>query len=69
MKNEAVVGLNANEMLNALSLLVQTSPSGLWGEALHTSGLFAHLTVTLIEGEVRLTMLYVRSNYQTDRSK
>lgn len=55
LKNEAVVALNITDMLNALNLLIQTSPSSLWGEAMHTSGLFAHIVTTLVEGEVLIS--------------
>lgn len=52
------ITLNQKDMVNALNLLVQSTPSALWGEALHISGLFAHLLHKLIEGEVRcLTIL------------
>ena len=40
-------------MIVSLSLLVQVSPPALWGEAMHTSGLFNHLLMNLVEGEVR----------------
>ncbi|KAF8914040.1 armadillo-type protein [Gymnopilus junonius] len=47
-----IVDVNSKELLQSLGLLVQLAPSGFWGEALHTSGLFAHLLKTLIAGEV-----------------
>ncbi|KAF9476494.1 ARM repeat-containing protein [Pholiota conissans] len=46
-----VIDINSKELLQALNLLVQLAPSTLWGEALHTSGLFSHLLKTLIAGE------------------
>ncbi|PPQ83268.1 hypothetical protein CVT25_004007 [Psilocybe cyanescens] len=46
-----IVELNAKELLQSLSLLVQLAPSDLWGEAMHISGLFPHLLKTLIAGE------------------
>jgi hypothetical protein len=49
-----VLDVNARELLQALNLLVQLSPSGLWGEAMHSSGLFSHLLNTSIAAEVRL---------------
>ena len=44
--------VNARELLQSLNLLVQLSPSGFWGEAMHSSGLFSHLLKTAIAGEV-----------------
>ncbi|KDR83604.1 hypothetical protein GALMADRAFT_219426 [Galerina marginata CBS 339.88] len=55
--NSKIVGVNAKELLQSLGLLVQLSPSDLWGEALHTSGLFAHLLKTLIAGEADTLLL------------
>ncbi|TFK43406.1 armadillo-type protein [Crucibulum laeve] len=49
--------LNLKDMLISLSLLLQIAPSSLWGESLHTSGLFAHLLIKLIEGESDATLL------------
>ncbi|KAF8974448.1 armadillo-type protein [Flammula alnicola] len=46
-----LVEINAKELLQALNLLIQLSSSELWGEPMHTSGLFAHLLKTLIAGE------------------
>ncbi|KAF8165214.1 armadillo-type protein [Crassisporium funariophilum] len=46
-----IVDINAKELIQALNLLVQLSPSRLWGEPMHTSGLFCHLLKTLIAGE------------------
>ncbi|KJA30164.1 hypothetical protein HYPSUDRAFT_125792 [Hypholoma sublateritium FD-334 SS-4] len=46
-----IVDINAKDLLHALELLVQLAPAQLWGEAFHTSGLFAHLFKTLIAGE------------------
>ncbi len=36
----------------ALNLIVSITPSSLWGEALHVSGLFAYLMKILLDGEV-----------------
>ncbi|KAG5648935.1 hypothetical protein DXG03_000284 [Asterophora parasitica] len=57
LKSETVVLLNAADMMRALNLLVQLAPSSLWGEAMHTSGLFAHITKTLIDGEASTLLL------------
>ncbi|KAF9464415.1 armadillo-type protein [Collybia nuda] len=57
LKSEAVTLVNAKDLLLTLNLLVQTSPSGLWGEALHNSGLFAHTLMTLIDGEASTLIL------------
>jgi hypothetical protein len=51
------IPLNVQHMIIALSLLVQVTPSSLWGEALHVSGLFSHLLNTLLENEARLPFL------------
>jgi hypothetical protein len=40
-------------MIIALNILVQVTPSSLWGEAMHVSGLFSYLLETLLENEVR----------------
>ncbi|GLB33947.1 putative ARM repeat-containing protein [Lyophyllum shimeji] len=56
-KNESVVLLNAADMTRALNLLVQMAPSTLWGEALHSSGLFAYILTTLVEGEASTLLL------------
>ncbi|KAF8076536.1 armadillo-type protein [Lyophyllum atratum] len=56
-KNESVIVLNATDMMRALNLVIQTAPSSLWGEAMHTSGLFAHILTTLIDGEASTLLL------------
>jgi hypothetical protein len=40
-------------MLITLNLLVQITPPELWGEAMHVSGLFAHVLKVLIDDTVR----------------
>ncbi|PPR07214.1 hypothetical protein CVT26_012647 [Gymnopilus dilepis] len=52
-----IVDVNAKELLQSLSLLVQLTPPGLWGEAIHASGLFSHLLKTLIAGEADTLLL------------
>lgn len=52
LKSESLSLMNTKDLLITLNLLVQISPSGLWGEAMHNSGLFAHILINLIEGEV-----------------
>ncbi|PPQ99043.1 hypothetical protein CVT24_003603 [Panaeolus cyanescens] len=49
--NNKLVDNNAKGLIGSLSLLVQLSPSALWGEAMHTSGLFPYLLKTLVAGE------------------
>lgn len=44
--------VNMKDMIVALQFMVQLAPSNLWGEPMHTSGLFSHLLLTLIDGEV-----------------
>ncbi|KAG6833896.1 hypothetical protein H0H87_007907 [Tephrocybe sp. NHM501043] len=51
-KSPLTMTTNATEMMRALNLLLQVAPSNLWGEALHTSGLFGYILTTLIEGEI-----------------
>lgn len=53
LRSDAVT-LNLKDMVVALNLVVQITPSSLWGEAMHMSGLFAYLLKTLIDNEVRL---------------
>lgn len=56
-KSRAVAPLNASDMLKTLEILVQTSPSSLWGDALHSSGLFEHILDTLVEEKVPTSLL------------
>lgn len=51
LKSQAVT-VNIKDILIALNLLIQLTPSNLWGEPMHISGLFAHILTTLIDGEV-----------------
>lgn len=51
LKSSAAL-INLKDMVIALEYLVQLAPSSLWGEPMHSSGLFAHLISTLVEGEV-----------------
>ncbi|KAG6911227.1 hypothetical protein DXG01_003094 [Tephrocybe rancida] len=50
-KSPSTMTTNATELMRVLNLLLQVAPSNLWGEALHTSGLFGYIVSTLIEGE------------------
>ena len=45
-------------MVIALNMIVTTTPSNLWGEALHVSGLFAYLLQTLFDSEVLAFILW-----------
>ncbi|KAG6903497.1 hypothetical protein C0995_005520 [Termitomyces sp. Mi166 len=56
-KSDATMTTNATEMMRALNLLLQVAPPNLWGEALHTSGLFGYILTTLIEGEASTILL------------
>ncbi|KAJ7178998.1 armadillo-type protein [Mycena filopes] len=47
----AAVAINLKDMILSLNLLVQIAPSQLWGEAMHTSGLFSVLMKNLLDGE------------------
>ncbi|KAJ7781094.1 armadillo-type protein [Mycena metata] len=47
----AAVAINLKDMLLSLNLLVQLAPAQLWGEAMHTSGLFSVLMKNIVEGE------------------
>lgn len=47
-----LVDINAKDLIQALNLLIQVSTSDMWGEAMHTSGLFSQLLKVLIAGEV-----------------
>ena len=48
------VSANLKHMIGALGLLTQIAPPALWGEALHTSGVFASVWETLEEDKVML---------------
>ena len=50
--SSASVETNLKDMILALNLLVQVAPSSLWGEAMHTSGLFSLLMKNIADGEV-----------------
>ncbi|KAI0660923.1 ARM repeat-containing protein [Cubamyces menziesii] len=54
--NEAV-HTNVKQMTTALCLLFQIAPSGLWGEALHVSGLFATFVKGLEEDKLPTPVL------------
>lgn len=56
LKNAAVL-INLKDMIIALEYLVQLAPPSLWGEPMHSSGLFAHLINTLVEGEASPMLL------------
>ncbi len=53
-------GTNVKQMTTALRLLFQIAPSGLWGEAMHISGLFAAIVKALEEEKVRISDMYSR---------
>ncbi|KAI5893425.1 ARM repeat-containing protein [Schizophyllum commune H4-8] len=55
--NSDAVCVNNCQMIGSLALLVRLAPAPLWGEALHTSGLFAKLLRTLMDGEVETLLL------------
>ncbi|KAF5321876.1 hypothetical protein D9619_000809 [Psilocybe cf. subviscida] len=52
-----LVDINAKDLIQALNLLIQVSTSDMWGEAMHTSGLFAQLLKVLITGEADTLLL------------
>lgn len=57
MKN-AIITVNVKNLLAAINLLVQITPSSLWGGPMHETGFFAQVLVNLIEGKVRfITMV------------
>jgi hypothetical protein len=49
---QQAIQINVKELAIAASLAMQLAPSNLWGEALHTSGLFAYLVKSLQEDTV-----------------
>ncbi|KAI0375701.1 ARM repeat-containing protein [Pilatotrama ljubarskyi] len=59
--NEAT-SVNVKQMTSALCLLFQIAPPGLWGEALHVSGLFATI-VKALEGDKLPTMVLTEYVY------
>jgi hypothetical protein len=44
--------INTKDMALALNVLLQITPSSLWGEPLHTSGLFPFILNSLLEEKV-----------------
>ncbi|KAJ7180251.1 armadillo-type protein [Mycena crocata] len=55
--SSAAVATNLKDMVVSLNLLIQTAPSLLWGEAMHTSGLFSILMKNIVEGECGAILL------------
>ncbi|KAJ7129521.1 armadillo-type protein [Mycena epipterygia] len=55
--SSAAVTTNLKDMIISLNLLVQVAPSSLWGEAMHTSGLFSLLIKNIVEGECGAILL------------
>ncbi|KAF7332027.1 Importin N-terminal domain-containing protein [Mycena kentingensis (nom. inval.)] len=49
--SSAAVDRNVKDMIIALNFLVQLAPAALWGEAMHTSGLFSVLLKAIVENE------------------
>ena len=43
------MSVNVKDLITTVDLLIQLTPSALWGEALHASGFFAHVMSTLSE--------------------
>jgi hypothetical protein len=54
--------VNMKDMVVALQFMVQLAPSNLWGEPMHTSGLFSHLLLTLNDGEVSYWNCFISFN-------
>lgn len=46
------VAASVKEILLVINLITQLTPAALWAEAMHTSGLFAVLVKTVIDGKV-----------------
>ncbi|KAJ6486383.1 armadillo-type protein [Mycena vitilis] len=55
--SSAAVAVNLKDMLISINLLVQVAPSTLWGEAMHTSGLFSLLLKNILEAECGAILL------------
>lgn len=51
------VSVNVKDLVVALNLLMQVAPPTHWGEAMHSSGLFAHLMKTVLDEEVCIPCL------------
>ncbi|KIP12739.1 hypothetical protein PHLGIDRAFT_97377 [Phlebiopsis gigantea 11061_1 CR5-6] len=49
--------MNVKDMAISINMLVQLAPSSLWGEALHSSGLFAYLVKSLQEEQIPVEIL------------
>ncbi|KAG6821587.1 hypothetical protein H0H93_000096 [Arthromyces matolae] len=56
-KSNSIMATNATDLMRSINLLLQLAPANLWGEALHTSGLFGYILTTLIEGEATTMLL------------
>ena len=52
---QQAVQINVKDMAIIINMAVQLTPSGLWGSALHESGLFAFLVNSLQEEKVRVS--------------
>lgn len=51
---QQAVQMNVKDMAIIVNMAVQLAPSNLWGEPLHTSGLFTYLVRSLREEKVCL---------------
>lgn len=51
---QQAVQINVKDMAIIVNMIVQLAPSNLWGEALHTSGLFTYFVKSLQEEKVCL---------------
>ncbi|KAK0230961.1 armadillo-type protein [Armillaria fumosa] len=60
------ITVNRKDMLIALNLIVSITPSALWGEAFHVSGLFAYLMKILLDGEI-VTYILAEHTYVFSR--
>ncbi|KAF8639750.1 hypothetical protein AX17_001012 [Amanita inopinata Kibby_2008] len=56
LKSDAVT-INIKDMIVTLSILIEITPAALWGESMYSSGLFAFLITTLVEGEIGTMLL------------
>ncbi|KAK7470477.1 hypothetical protein VKT23_001903 [Stygiomarasmius scandens] len=55
--DKAAMRENVKSAMKTLALLVQITPSNLWGLAMHTSDLFKYLLSTIMEGELDAIIL------------
>jgi hypothetical protein len=57
LANSHTASVNVKDLTVALNLLVQLAPASQWGEAMHNSGLFAHIMSKVLDPKVCTSLL------------